>query len=314
MAALRTHTFAEATKRTYTCSIRAYILFCQTFQLRAFPASSSTLCRYVTFLARDKAYTTIQQYLSTIRLVHLELGFPHPFRDNHPVSSLLKAVKRVKGATPSYKRPLSHKQLIACRNHLDLTCVADAQLWTIILTCFFGLLRISNVTVPSADSWDEHKILRRMDIEFRPTGGTLRIRWSKTIQFKDKVLIVALPVLKDNPLCPITAMIQFFTLAGKMPQDSPAFAFYSAEGVTLAPTPAYIRSRLQTLLKNIGLPTTQFNTHSLRRSGACYLLSNGTPLEVIKVLGDWKSDSVFDYLKPSVDQKLAMCNKEFADM
>ena len=81
-----------------------------------------------------------------------------------------------------------------------------------------------------------------------------------------------------------------------MPQDSPAFAFYSAEGVTLAPTPAYIRSRFQTLLKNIGLPTTQFNTHSLRRSGACYLLSNETPLEVIKVLGDWKSDSVFDYL------------------
>ena len=39
-----------------------------------------------------------------------------------------------------------------------------------------------------------------------------------------------------------------------------------------------------------------------------------SPFEVIKVLGDWKSDSVFDYLKPSVDQKLAMCNKEFANM
>jgi len=173
---------------------------------------------------------------------------------------------------------------------------------------------ISNVTVPSTNSWDDDKILRRMDMEFSKSGGILNIRWSKTIQFKDKVLSVPLPLLKDNPLCPTSAILNFLTLVGMMPQDSPAFAFYSAEGAVTAPTPAAVRPRLQRLLARTGLTAAHFNTHSLRRSGACFLLSKGTPLEVIKVLGDWKSDSVYDYLKPSVDQKLALCNKEFSNI
>jgi len=65
------------------------------------------------------------------------------------------------------------------------------------------------------------------------------------------------------------------------------------------------------LIVAIGLPPAHYNTHSLRRSGASHLLASGVPLETIKVLGDWKSDCIFKYLKPTASQRLSMANKSF---
>ena len=42
---------------------------------------------------------------------------------------------------------------------------------------------------------------------------------------------------------------------------------------------------------------------SLRRSGVTHLFTLGITVETIKMLGDWKSDCVFTYLKPKPHDK-----------
>ena len=54
--------------------------------------------------------------------------------------------------------------------HLSLNSPADAQLWSIILTCLFGFLCISNVTAPYSTSWDPAKIVQGKTLWCSPTS------------------------------------------------------------------------------------------------------------------------------------------------
>ena len=90
---LKSHRFAPSTRKFYSTRIKSYLSFCEQYNLPPLPATTDNIYRYIAFLAREKSYTTIQQYLSTVNLLHQEFGFPHPTQDNYSVHSLMKAVK-----------------------------------------------------------------------------------------------------------------------------------------------------------------------------------------------------------------------------
>ena len=209
VAVLKSHTFAESTKKSYASCLRIYYKFCELHNLTPWPASTENTCRYIAYLARSKAYTTIQQYLSVLGLLHLELDLPHPVQNIHSVKSLMRAVRREKGTPVAYKLPLSVEQLKEVRDHLNINVLKDAQLWAIILCCFYGLLRISNVTVPHPSKWDPLKILQRKDVSFCSKGCIMRLRWSKTIQYQERMLEIPLPYLPGKVLCPTAALLHF---------------------------------------------------------------------------------------------------------
>ena len=94
VAVWRTNLYADSTKVTYRSQMQTYLAFCDSIRCPAVPADSSTVCRYIAFLARNKSYTTKNQYLSVIRILHLELGRTNPIADDWNISSLLKSIKR----------------------------------------------------------------------------------------------------------------------------------------------------------------------------------------------------------------------------
>ena len=302
--------FADSTKRSYRTFLHCYLTFCATFEIPALPATPVNIGRYIAYLSATKSFTSIQQYLSIVRLLHMEFGLPHPFQDNHHVSSLLKAVKRSKGCEPRYKLTLSVDNLLSMLTFLDLSRTPDAQLWSLILACFYGMLRISSVSVPSPQNWAPAKSVTRADLEFHQTGTILNMHWTKTLQYRERVLQTALPLLSSDT-CPTTALLRFIALAGPVPNDAPAWAYMDPKGQLCVPTPTGIRSRLKALISLSGLSTSDFNSHSLRRSGASHLLAAQVPLETIKILGDWRSDCVYKYLKPLASQKLNIVNNSF---
>lgn len=291
---------------SYKSQLKAYIDFCSTHNIQPVPATPTNICRYIAFLYRNKAFSTIQQYICVIRLLHLEMGLPHPYQNNHQVSSLLKAVKRAKGYSPAYKLSMTLSQVNSIKSHLDVTCLPDAQIWCLIMMCFYGLLRISSATVPSKSSWDVSKTLTRGDISFSGEGTTLTLRHTKTIQFHERTF---LPRIPDSPFCPTTALLSFMCQAGNLPPSAPALSYQRLDGRWIVLTPPDARVRLKKLFAAIGLPTTEYNSHSLRRSGATHLLAAGMPLEMIKIMGDWKSDCVFKYLTPNPSSKIQLLNQ-----
>lgn len=302
VAYLRSHQYADSTKLTYTSQLRSYLNFCTLIAAPALPASAVHICRYIAFLSRTKSFTSVQQYLNIISILHKLHGLKDPTHD-YSIVSLLKAVQRVKGTTPAYRLPLSIIQIRDILRHLNLSNFADLQFCCIMLACFFGLLRISSVTCAKASNWIPNKTLLRKHLSFDVKGCTLTFHWSKTIQYRQRSLLVPLPFLNDHTVCPARAIMRFAMLTRNLSPDTPAFA-YMEGGKLFLPTAPAVRRRMSELLHMIGVDNaSDYSAHSLRRGGACYLLAKGVPVSSIKILGDWKSDCVFKYLTPDIETK-----------
>ena len=261
------------------------------------------MCRYTAFLGRTLSPASVRQYMNIIRIIHLDAALPNPLEMFHyHIQSILTGMKRSKGASQNYKHPLTPSHLIALRNKLQLNMAADAMFFAIVTTCFFGLLRIGNALPSSSPA--EKSVIKAKDLKFTQKGTVLTICSSKTIQFNERIHSVVLPMLPSHPLCPVSALRNFISIAGLPSPTQPLFS--------IANQPAYtaqlFRKRLTSLVANIVDSPKDFSTHSLRRGGATWLLNAGAPFHLIKLLGDWKSDAVLKYLRPNVDDSHNVIN------
>ena len=58
----------------------------------------------------------------------------------------------------------------------------------------------------------------------------------------------------------------------------------------------YVLKKLRTILHSLGLPAKDYACHSFRKGGASFAFQAGIPVELIKILGDWHSDTVLLYI------------------
>ncbi len=115
------------------------------------PCYPTPLTQYAAYLVQSGAISTMQQYLNIVLnivcLLHLELGLQNPLKDNCHLQLVQRGIKRGKGCTVAHKMPLDLPHLLHIQSLLDLSAEMDRQFWAPILCCFFGFLRINNVTV-----------------------------------------------------------------------------------------------------------------------------------------------------------------------
>lgn len=282
-----------------------FLNFCRDIDCVAVPVSRVNLCRFAAYLARKLNYTTVQQYLNVVRIIHLENGYENPLTGNFRLQAITQGIKRTKGNEPHYRLPLSPEDLLKIYSHLDLHRIVDLQFWCAVLACFFGVLRMSSVSTDSGTQGNEdccERILCRRDLLITQKGCVLTIHHSKTNQFQERRHTVVLPVIRDNPLCPTSAFVKFLSVAGDVPVYAALLAYQSPHGLVPLTRDKFTR-RMQAMFLRLGLSSADYGTHSLRRGGATWLMACGVPLHTIRVLGDWKSDCIFRYLKPSISQR-----------
>ena len=119
----------------------------------------------------------------------------------------------------------------------------------------------------------------------------LNVKWSKTIQCKERSFEVLLPKI-DHVLCPVQAVTHAFALV-PLPRSSPAFV-QDLDGTPL--TGAVFNKLFKRVVKKCGMDPKQFSSHSFRRGSATWALQCGVPGEVVKLMGDWKSNVYLTYL------------------
>ena len=93
----RSHTFANSTKHLYRTYRDSFLRFCFFMGFNPVPADSNTICLYAAFLTRSLKFSSVNNYLGVIALLHKEFGLPNPLTDNWVLKSLLTGIKRVKG-------------------------------------------------------------------------------------------------------------------------------------------------------------------------------------------------------------------------
>ena len=284
--------------------MNSYLQFCSITGLAPFPISASNATRYIAHLAERLQYTSITKYLNILRLLCLECGQPNPL-STWPVVSVLRGVRRVKGDQRNSKLPITPNMLLQIRQHLHLHQPLDCTLWAAYLTAFFTLLRTANLVPPSTATFDPNKHLCRSDLSLHEGGLLLNIKWSKTVQYKERSYQLPVPYIPGHPLCPVTALHSLLRMGPTLPPSTPLFAFPNITGVTIL-TRHTFTSKLHQHLLCCGFDTAAYSGHSFRRGGASWAFDSGLPGELVQVLGDWKSDSYKLYLEMNNTSKMSM--------
>ena len=97
-------------------------------------------------------------------------------------------------------------------------------------------------------------------------------------------------------------MLQFIPARG----TSPAFCNHHNSRLIPLNKAAFIL-KFRELLARAHVPSAErYTGHSFRRGGATYAFRSGVPGELIKVMGDWKSDAYKRYFDFSFDTMLSV--------
>ncbi|VDI18828.1 Hypothetical predicted protein [Mytilus galloprovincialis] len=201
----RCHAYAESTKKTYMTYLKSFVAFCNLIGIPVVPLSQENLARYIAHLSRRLKYNSLCNYLSIIRILHLEAGYSSPI-DTHLVSNVLKGARRVLGDVNTAKLPITPKILFKIFAIISFNDTKDVAFWAACLVAFFSFFRKSNLLTPSVNDFDPDRHLSRHNVFFREDGVLLRISKSKTIQFAERCLDIPLPAIKNSPLCPSQAL------------------------------------------------------------------------------------------------------------
>ena len=68
----------ESTKRTYITYLTCYLKFCGKLDINPVSLSTSDLGRHIAYLSLKLKFNSITNYLSVIKLLHVEAGLANP--------------------------------------------------------------------------------------------------------------------------------------------------------------------------------------------------------------------------------------------
>ena len=289
--------FSFNTKRSYSVHRRSYISFCNRLGVAPVPATSKLICLYAAFLAKRLKYSSVKQYLNIVRILHSEWGLPNPCEGNYFLKCTLRGIRRHLGDAVCRKAPITPSILRRILSALDVSEPKGASVWAACLVMFFGLLRKSNV-LPSSCNFDPTRHLRRRDLRFTKQGLRISLRWSKTIQFGERCFTIPYPWRSGHPLCPTQGAYNAVRLTRRAPLDGPAFVVDDSPDPTPLSPELFMRE-VRRALREPGLDTTTYSGHSFRRGGAGWAFANQVSIELVRLLGDWRSNAYTAYISPT---------------
>ena len=127
------------------------------------------------------------------------------------------------GGAPQQKLPINIDILRGLRQQLNLTYSVACSFWAICLVAFLGMFRKSHLLVTGASSFNSAQQFTKSDFTFFPWGALVRVRWSKTIQFRERVISIPISWVPGSPFCPVTAVTKAFCFTPDSSDTSQAF-------------------------------------------------------------------------------------------
>ena len=306
--------FAKGTRENIGTHWRSFIMFCLYFELVFLPASLDTVCVYVQFLSRSFcSMTSVRNYLHGVKLLHLFAGVMFPCAESFELKLLLRGLDRVHPHAPRQALAITPNVLLKIYKFVNLNDPLHVACWSAYLIAFFLMLRKSNLVPTSWNKFVLKKQLSRGDILVCDAGLLVNMYWSKTNQFGHRILRIPVASIPSCNLCPLTAYRRLLSIM-TVQDNMPAFTYRPRNCVT---SYKFIRV-LRQLLTKAGFQADCFTGHSFRRGGASFAFQAGVPGEMIKLIGDWKSNAYLGYLDFSFESKFAvgvsMRNKIIKDM
>ncbi|XP_065915585.1 uncharacterized protein [Dysidea avara] len=279
---------------------RRYLHFCKAVGIKPLPGSEGALTLFTTHLAvSNVSHGTIKVYLSAVRHLHICKGLHGHFSQQLTprLHLILRGIKKRQADVHSRRKrlPITTQLLGKIRHLLSKQPTYDnTTLWAMCCLAFFGLLRVSEFTIPSKGSYNPSRHLSLQDVtvdnRIKPRLLQLFLKQSKTDPFKQGAQVYV--GATDTTICPVKAVLSY--LARRNSRPGPIFITKEGKGWTNS----MFRSALQSLMGKLKLNRHHYNTHSFRIGAATSASLANISDTHIQMLGRWKSNAFQRYIRP----------------
>ena len=293
---------AASTRQTYRAGITSYLAFCSKYSINPLPASELTLRYFCAELSNSVSYATIKVYLAGIRLFHIENNFPDPIKEAPLLRYLCTAIKRYAGETNFKCLPITIPILCSIKAslfHRHQMPSHDRRLfWAAFTLAFYGFLQASEYTSPTPTRYNRRLHLLKKDVTIHKDRMTIRIKGSKTDQFKRSTSILISKT--GTSTCLVRAMKHFINYSNHH-RSLPLFTFQ--DGTFL------MRHRVSSMTKSLisskASDTHLYSSYNYRIGAATAAAAAGIPDSLIQTLGRWCSNAYRSYIRTSPE---VLCN------
>lgn len=289
---------APSTEKKYMYAFGRWKKWAEAMQgVSVFPVETVHLALYLQHLGEASgSRAAVEEAVYALAWIHQAAGLPSP-ADDPFVQTVLAGLRRVLALPTVKKRPVTSEML----NDMVQACQPDPSLGDLRLmaACLLGFAAFLR--------YDELSKLRCEDLTFTPTFLQVKIRSSKTDQYRqgDSVLVAR----TGRPTCPVS-MVEHYMAKGELtgktgllfrPLTNDRKGLRSKGSLTYS----WLHELLLGHLQALGYPANQFGIHSLRAGGATAAAGSGVPDRLFKRHGRWKTDSAKDgYVEDSVEGRL----------
>ncbi|MDX3353878.1 tyrosine-type recombinase/integrase [Streptomyces sp. ME01-24h] len=282
----------DNTKTAYRRQARDFVAWCEERGRDTLPASAQTLADYVSHLCDlDRAPSTIEQAIATIRVAHREAG--HDGKpDTRAALRILKTHKRDRAEQGKRKRKAPPVTLDVLRAMVDVAnpaTLAGRRDRVMVVLGFAMMARRSELAA-----------LRIGDVTFTDDGLTIFIRSSKTDQEAEGAEVnIPHGVHPDtDPVRVVRAWLDALaTTEGQLLRAVNRWDQLQPGGMS----GAAINERVRKLAIEAGVPNAvTFTAHGLRAGGPTEAAKAGQPVSFIADHGRWSKNSpqVLEYIRP----------------
>ena len=238
----------------------------------------------------------IRSYISVIKLVLKDDEYH--WNDNQMLLTTLTRAGRVVNNTVFLRRPIRKSLLVAILFKVER--IFPNQIYLIILyrtlfdLCYYGLFRIGELA-----KGDHPFLAADISIATNKNKILIILRSSKTHSQesrpqKVKIASDSSPTFQGAVFCPFKLTAEYLRIRGDYrTSDEQFFIFRDGSPVKTG----MVRLVFKNIMKNLNLENYNFDLHSFRSGRALDLLRYGYTIEEIKLMGHWKSNAVFRYLK-----------------
>ena len=206
--------------------------------------------------------------------------------------------------------PVNPEILMNMFKFVDIQDEEQIMAWTELLYGFH-LLDKSNLVPDTQKEFHPEKQIARQDICLAKHTVLVNIQWSKTLQYKEKLLHVPLIQLKNKLICPVHWMWKLVLSVNMRPSD-PLFC-YHRKGKFMTLTYPWLTYWFKLWLEKCGMPAKLFSLHSCRRGGVTFLHTADIPAQMIKLLGNWASKAYLRYIDIMLSKRVEVVCR-FADI